>query len=154
MAEEPMPALKALIEDELVALGQLVQAMQEGLDPGETTPSQFAMQALASYLHQFYTGCERILERIAVAVDGGLPGGAFSHANLLAQMAQERPGVRPAVLHETLWLRLQDYLAFRHFFRHAYGYTLEWAKLRPLVSGMSAIFADLHGQLITFLNYP
>src|SRR5437867_2274422 len=108
----------------------------------------------AGYLHQFYTGCERILERIAVTVDGSFPGGAFSHANLLAQMARELPGIRPAVLHETLWLRLQDYLAFRHFFRHAYGYTLEWAKLRPLVAGMSAIFADLHGQLITFLNYP
>jgi predicted nucleotidyltransferase len=152
MAEEPMRALKALIEDELAALGQLVQAMQEGLDPGEATPSQFAMQALASYVHQFYTGCERILERIAVAVDGGLPGGAFSHANLLAQMAQERPGVRPAVLPEALWLRLQDYLAFRHFFRHAYGYTLEWAKLRPLVGGMYALFIDLQGQLISFLD--
>src|SRR5882724_8612504 len=48
MAEEPMRALKALIEDALAALGQLVQAMQEGLDSSEATPSQFAMQALTS----------------------------------------------------------------------------------------------------------
>jgi hypothetical protein len=93
-----------------------------------------------------------MLERIAVTVDGGLPGGAFSHANLLAQMARELPGIRPAVLSEALWLRLQDYLAFRHFSRHAYGYTLEWAKLRPLVSGMSAIRTDLQGQLTAFLD--
>jgi hypothetical protein len=110
------------------------------------------MQALASYLHQFYTGCERILERLAVTVDGGLPGEAFSHANLLAQMARECPGVRPAVLHEALWLRLQDYLAFRHFFRHAYGYTLDWAKLGPLVTGMSTTLADLQGQLMACLD--
>jgi hypothetical protein len=67
-------------------------------------------------------------------------------------MVQERPGVRPAVLNETLWLRLQDYLAFRHFFRHAYGYTVDWAKLRPLVAGMSATFADLQEQLRAFLE--
>ena len=152
MAEDPLSALKALIEDELAALRQMVQTVQEGMGPLEAAPSQFAMNALASYLHQFYTGCERVLERIAVVVDGGLPGGAYSHANLLAQMARERPGIRPAVLQEALWLRLQDYLAFRHFFRHAYGYTLEWAKLHPLVVGMSATLTDVQEQLRTFLE--
>ena len=53
---------------------------------------------------------------------------------------------------EALWLRLQDYLAFRHCFRHAYGYTLEWVKLRPLVAGMSATFTDVQGQLMAFLE--
>jgi hypothetical protein len=67
-------------------------------------------------------------------------------------MACELPGIRPAVLNEALWLRLQDYLVFRHFFRHAYGYTLEWAKLRPLVAGMSATLADVQEQLRTFLE--
>jgi predicted nucleotidyltransferase len=152
MSEEPLRALKELIEDELAALGQIVQAMQEGMSSLDTVPSQFAMHALASYLHQFYTGCERIFERIALAVDGGLPGGAYSHANLMAQMARELPGIRPAVLNEALWLRLQDYLAFRHFFRHAYGYTLEWAKLRPLVAGMSTTLGDVQEQLRAFLT--
>jgi predicted nucleotidyltransferase len=151
MSEEPLRALKELVEDELAALGQIVQAMQEGMSSLDIAPSQFAMHALASYLHQFYTGCERIFERIALAVDGSLPGGAYSHANLLAQMARELPGIRPAVLNEALWLRLQDYLAFRHFFRHAYGYTLEWAKLRPLVAGMSTMLVDVQKQLRAFL---
>jgi hypothetical protein len=84
-SEEPLVALKELVEDELVALEQIVKDVQEGMGSVEETPSPFAMNALASYLHQFYTGCERILERIAVRVDGGQPGGAFSHANLLAQ---------------------------------------------------------------------
>jgi predicted nucleotidyltransferase len=147
MPEEPLLALKELVEDELVALERIVNAVQEGVGSLEEPPSQFAMQALASYLHQFYTGCERILERIAVTVDGGLPGGAFSHANLLAQMAQELPGIRPAILNGALWLRLQDYLAFRHFFRHAYGYTLDWTKLRPLVTSLSETQTDLQSQL-------
>jgi predicted nucleotidyltransferase len=150
-SEHPLLALKGLIEDEVAALDRMVHDVQEGLGPLEA-PSQFVMHALASYLHQFYTGCERIFERIAVSLDGGLPGGAFSHANLLAQMARELPGIRPAVSHEALWLRLQDYLAFRHFFRHAYGYTLEWAKLRPLVADMAATRTDLQDQLAAFLD--
>jgi predicted nucleotidyltransferase len=152
MAGNPFRALKELVEDELAALGHIVQAVQAGLGSVEEAPSQFALHALASYLHQFYTGCERILERIAVTVDGSLPGGAFSHANLLAQMSQALPGVRPAVLNEALWLRLQDYLAFRHFFRHAYGYTLEWPRLRPLVTDMPTTLTELQEQLIAFLD--
>jgi len=149
MSQEPLIALKELIEDELVSLESIVNEVQEGMDSVEATPSQFAMNALASYLHQFYTGSERILERIAVQIDGSQPGGAFSHANLLAQMAQALPGVRPAILNEELWLRLQDYLAFRHFFRHAYGYTLDWVKLRPLVMSLSATHSDLQSRLRT-----
>ena len=67
-------------------------------------------------------------------------------------MARELPAIRSAVLHEALWLRPQDYLAFRHCFRHAYGYTSEWAKLRPLAVGMSATLADVQGQLMLFLE--
>ena len=152
MPEEPLLALKELVEDKLVALERIVNAVQEGVSSLEEPPSQFAMNALASYLHQFYTGCERILERIALTVDGGLPGGAFSHANLLAQMAQELPGIRPAILNSALWLRLQDYLAFRHFFCHVYAYTLDWAKLRPLVTSLSETQTDLQSQLRAVLE--
>ncbi len=151
MPEDPLLALKTRIEDEFVALDRMVHEVEAGWNP-EETPSPFAMHALASYLHQFYTGCERMFERIAVTVDGDLPGGAFSHANLLAQMARERSGIRSAVLTESLWLRLQEYLAFRHFFRHAYGYTLEWAKLCPLVMGMAETHIDLNCQLTAFLD--
>jgi hypothetical protein len=152
MSEDPLRALKELVEDELAALGQIVQAVQDGIGPLDVAPSQLVMNALASYLHQFYTGCERILERIAMAMDGGLPGGVYAHANLLAQMARELPGIRPAVLNEALWLRLQDYLAFRHFFRHAYGSTLEWAKLQPLVVSMPTTLADVQEQLRVFFE--
>ena len=152
MSEDPLVVLKELVEDELEALERVINEIQDGVGSLEEPPSQFALNALASYLHQFYTGCERILERIAVMIDGARPGGAFSHANLLAQMAQERPGIRPAILNETLWLGLQDYLAFRHFFRHAYGYTLDWAKLRPLVIGVSATQSNLQSQLRAFFE--
>ena len=33
-------------------------------------------EALASYVDDFYKGCERLCERVAVALDGGLPQGS------------------------------------------------------------------------------
>ena len=75
MPEAPLTTLKTLIEDELTALDRIVLEMQDGIGSFEESPSSFELNALASYLHQFYTGCERILERIAITVDGALPGG-------------------------------------------------------------------------------
>lgn len=152
MPEDPLLALKGLVEDELMALQRIVEGTQEGLAHLTMPFSQFEMNALASYVHQFYTGCERMLERIAVHIDGEVPGEAFSHVNLLAQMARERSGVRPPVLDEGLWVRLQEYLAFRHFFRHAYGSTLEWARLRPLVEGMATTLAGFRGHSTAFFE--
>jgi hypothetical protein len=152
MSDDPHQELRTLAEEELTALQKIVQDVQGEVGHFADPPSQFALNALARYLHQFYTGCERIFERLAVHIDETLPGGAFSHANLLAQMARGNPGVRPAVLDEALWLRLQDYLAFRHFFRHAYGYTLEWAKLRPLIEGMMATLEQVRTQLMAFFD--
>jgi predicted nucleotidyltransferase len=152
MPDDPILVLKGLVDDELIALQRVIEEAREGMSRVADPPSRFEMNALASYIHQFYTGCERVLERLAVQIDGELPGGVFSHANLLAQMARGRPGVRPPVLDEGLWVRLQDYLEFRHFFRHAYGYTLDWAKLRPLVEGMSDTLADFQRQLGMFFD--
>jgi len=42
---------------------------------------------------------------------------------------------RPANLSGQTIERLDDYLAFRHFFRHAYLFTLEWDRMKPLVLG-------------------
>lgn len=152
MTEDPHQMLHSLVEDELAALQRLVEQTEEAVSNLDVPPSQFEMNALASYVHQFYTGCERILERIAIEIDGGLAQGAFSHANLLAQMAQQRPGLRPPIIDEDLWLRLQEYLQFRHFFRHAYAYILEWPKLHPLVSGMSETLMELQVQLERFFD--
>src|SRR5215831_14562021 len=53
MSDDPLRALKELVEDELAALGHIVQAVQEGLGPLEEAAAQFALNTHASYLYQF-----------------------------------------------------------------------------------------------------
>ena len=80
LQEKPMPdnqylALKAHIDDQLAALERNVETLTHLLAQRETIPEIALTPALASYITDFYTGCERISERVAVALDGGLPKG-------------------------------------------------------------------------------
>ncbi|MBI3763232.1 MAG: hypothetical protein HY260_15405 [Chloroflexi bacterium] len=154
MPQEPFVALRRLIDDELTALARTAEQNEELLKTRADLPTWVELRAMAGLVHEFYTGCERILERIAVQIDGGAPSGAYSHSDLLAQVTADRPSVRPPVLDEALRLRLQDYLDFRHFFRHGYGYTLDWAKMRPLVETMGETLAEFNRQLTQFFEAP
>ena len=81
-----------------------------------------------------------------------MPQGSYWHADLLAQMATAREPGRPAVVDEPLRARLKEYLDFRHFFRHAYGYTLEWTQLRWKAELLSATLTILGEQLRLFFE--
>ena len=48
--------------------------------------------------------------------------------------------------------RLDDYLAFRHFFRHAYLFTLEWDRMKPLVLGCEETLRLVEGELDRFFE--
>ncbi len=84
--------LAAEIELELGALNRLADEL-EGAPRGADTLS---LRARGSILHDFYTGVERILIRIAEELNGGVPKGEQWHRQLPADMMVAIPGVRPA----------------------------------------------------------
>jgi hypothetical protein len=51
------------------------------------------------------------------------------------------------VISQEVWLELQSYLEFRHFFRHAYAFVLEWPKLQPLIDGAAPLLAMFERDL-------
>ena len=152
MSADPILALKALVEDELIALNRLTQEMEETLVESAQPPTRVELRAIASILHEFYNGVERILERIVISLGEGLPQGGYWHADLLTQTATARQGGRPAIIDEALRARLKAYLDFRHFFRHAYGYNLEWSRLDWLAEQLRETLTMLQGQLQAFFE--
>lgn len=48
--------------------------------------------------------------------------------------------------------QLADYMAFRHFFRHSYSFTLEWKKLKKLITPAEDIWQKTKNELEQFLN--
>ena len=124
------------------------EAYQSLSDP----PSPLELQGLAAYVHQFYTGVEGLFRHLVVRLGEGLPRGEQWPRELLAQVAEPHEGKRPAIIDEPLRALLEEYLAFRHFFRHAYGYQyqLEWPRLRPLVVDLPSTFQRLQAGLEAF----
>jgi len=115
-------------------------------------PSYLEIRGAGDIVHDFYNAVERFLERVAVEMNGGVPRGSDSHARLLSRMGRDVTDVRPAVLRDESRRRLEEYLRFRHLFRHRYGYELDWERLRPLLIGMRDGAADVRADLESFVG--
>lgn len=152
MPEDPRDALRQEIELELANLERLIRSLEIFLSRLSGEPDEFALRSIGSLLHDFYSGVERIFERIAVRVDKDLPVGPHWHTYLLQRMMNPWGAIRPAVIDRELAARLADYLRFRHLFRHTYGFELEWRKCQPLVEELKPTFDDLRAQLRAFLE--
>jgi len=61
---------------------------------------------------------------------------------------------RKAVISAGLRLRLKEYMEFRHFFRHAYIFTLRWDRMKGLVLGCQDPLRQLEVELDSYLHGP
>jgi hypothetical protein len=103
----------------------------ESLTLSATTADANLLARAAVALHHAYGAFEAMIARIAKVFDTE-PTGTNWHRSLLETMAQEVPGIRPAVVSSAALADLRDLLAFRHFFRHAYVVPLDAARLAAL----------------------
>lgn len=92
--------------------------------------------SVAFDLHGFYHGVERIFETFAKAIDGDVPSGDAWHRKLLVQMAEEAPGLRPAIISEETRAALDAYRTFRHVARNVYTINLDSRKMAVLVANL------------------
>jgi hypothetical protein len=139
MPESPYLALKSRLEDELIGLERIADGLELALERAGEAPDEFAMRALASYVDDFYKGCERLCERVAVVLDGGLPQGERWHQLLLRQMGESGDHGRPPLFGGALLLDLDEYRRFRHRVRHIYGYELEGERVLALGRGVKSL---------------
>jgi len=142
------------IRDELDDIRQVVERVEKKLtDLSQTTPDDFTIAGFASYVHSFYNGLEKIFDLIAEHIDRFEPSDKSWHKELLKQMALEIQGVRPAVLTKELASALEDYLEFRHFFRHSYSFDLDWDELKPKAENLKATFEKLEAAFQRFFAF-
>ena len=146
-------ALKKEIEIELRNLERLAREMEGLKDRFVNKPDFIETRASGSILHDFYCGIEKVFERIAIHIDGGLPKGEDWHTELLLQMAHPIKGIRDAVISTDLLEKFKEYLRFRHLFRHIYGFELKWEKCQGLVKRFPSIFEKIDKQLLQFTDF-
>lgn len=149
----PLHGLTERIRQELVELDQVVTRLSEAWRRAHRSGDDFYLDSVALNLHSFYSGIERIFERLAETLDGSLPKGENWHQALLLQMSKEVTEIRPAVISLQTLKRLDEYRGFRHVVRNVYTFHFDEAKLEKLVLGAGDTFAQVRAEILAFADF-
>jgi uncharacterized protein YutE (UPF0331/DUF86 family) len=103
--------------------------------------SELELAGVAALLHNFYNGIENVLRQSFHCRRLQIPEGAAGHRDLIIRAVDEN------IISETLANGLKRYLAFRHFFSHAYALDLHPDRLEPLVADVADTFAEFKKEI-------
>ncbi len=112
------------------ALGNLREAL------GRTERSAVELAAIATFLHNIYNGMENILKQVLRARGVEIPKSETSHKDLLNLALSNE------IVSAKLCDQLYEYLTFRHFFVHAYGFMLEEKHLADLANDIPEVWSQ------------
>ncbi|MCL7410768.1 MAG: hypothetical protein M8350_03015 [Methanosarcinaceae archaeon] len=104
------------------------------------------LAAVGTFLHNIYNGMENILKRIILSKVIKIPNFATWHKDLLTLSSSM------GVLSDTLSNDLYEYLTFRHYFVHAYGFMLEESHLEDLVRNIPKTWLQFISKTDNFVN--
>jgi len=139
-----MDELLREVEAEKEHIQATLQALKEALERKEKTVVELA--AIATFLQNAYNGIENILKRILKYEGISVPLSESWHKDLL-DLSIDRQ-----IISSGLSRKLDEYRAFRHFFVHGYGITLDKEKLMPLAENLPDLWKDFESEVETFLN--
>ncbi len=145
--------LSARIDTELSELKLVVERTLQAWDKAVKQDDDFYLDSVALNLHAFYSGLERIFEKLASTIDGTVPTAANWHQELLTQMQTEIPSFRPAIISYDLKEALEEYRGFRHVVRNVYTFHLKPEKLKLLVNNLEYTFKMASEELTDFGDF-
>jgi len=120
----------------------------------ETLDDQDAyLDSVALNLHGFYSGLERLFEIVARQLDQTVPAGETWHRDLLLQMAQDLPEIRPAVISQDNAAILDEFRRFRHLVRNVYTINIVPSKMSRTVSVLPDLWTKLRAELSAFADF-
>ncbi|MBI5305599.1 MAG: hypothetical protein HY868_25950 [Chloroflexi bacterium] len=140
------------IRTEPADLEQVVSRCEEALKRSRSSADDLYLDSVALNLQGFYFGVEHLLQLIATTIDGNLPQGAEWHKELLEQLSQEMPGIRPAILSENSKILLDSYRSIRHVVRFTYTFRREPNRLEELTEKLRPTFSIVRRELDAFAD--
>jgi hypothetical protein len=142
------------IRAQIPDLDRVVQRALAAWDRLETDPDEHVLvDSAALNLHGFYSGIERIFELIARHVDRSLPTSGVWHRELIQQMTDDLPTVRPAVISTANAGALDELRRFRHLVRNVYTLELVPARMDALLSMLPDLWPRLRAEILAFADF-
>ena len=139
-----MADLQERIKVEIYNISQALEEINNTKDKKDKTKIELA--GIAAFLHNFYTGIENILKQILLEKKIAIVKTEFWHKALL-DICVENQIISIGFKHS-----LSDYLAFRHFFVHAYGFMLDENRLVSLADNASDIFSKFKENIKEYFS--
>ena len=129
--------LKVKVSFEISQIDKLLDTHKPLLDLCKLKiPDLIEMSASAMFLHSFYNGIENILKLIITSYDNKLPSDNKWHMELLEKAFIPNEN-RQNIFRKEIQEKMEEYLKFRHFVRHSYGFQLEWERMEDLINDIN-----------------
>ena len=103
--------------------------------------SAIELAAIGTFLHNIYGGIENILKQALHLKNVKIPKSDSWHKEML------NLSVSKGIISEELSDQLYEYLTFRHFFIHSYGFMLEEKQLKGLAANIHDIWMQFMSEI-------
>ena len=114
-------------------------------------PDFIEISAAALVLHSFYNGIENILILIIKHYEGNLSNSNKWHMELLDKAFVPNENMKQ-IINNDLKETTEEYLKFRHFVRHTYGFKLKFEQMEDLLNGIDVFWQKIKENIINFLG--
>ena len=144
--------LKKKIEHEISRINGLFASGNLLLDLCKLKEPDFVeASASGSFLQSFHNGIESIILLIFKGIGEKIPNDLQWHKKLF-EMAFESTEKRQTLFKNKYKEQLAEYLSFRHFFRHSYGFEIDWKRLKPLINDVEDLWKELEKDINKFIE--
>lgn len=144
-----------LLVSDVKAQMDVIEVIYDKLDVrvvGLQPDNEIRLESVAYQLHNLYNAIEDLFQLVAAHFENQIEGAGRWHTELLRRMNQDIEGVRPALLSDESYVLLNGLRSFRHFFRHAYAASIEYAQLRINLDKAQWLHPDLRRDVERFLR--
>jgi len=121
-------------------------------DLGDREPAIREKTAAGTFLAEFYSGIENILKRISIFLNCSPKQGPTWHLELFSQFCSPLSSSDIPLFDESLASALIPYRKFRHVVHHAYGFQLEWNRMKEGIDEIESVFSSFRSRLSRFLD--
>lgn len=112
---------------------------------GKGKISVVELAGMGTFLHNIYNGIENIIKQILKSKNIRIEQSEGWHKELLDSSAKSK------IISDALVDRLYEYLTFRHFFVHSYGFMLEETQLKGLIANIPEIWEQFLIEIKSYL---